>query len=255
MSSSPDVVLHQFPMSHYNEKARWALDWKKVPHRRVNYLPGPHSRAIVKLSGQSSTPVLKLGDDVVCGSAAILQRLEADYPEPALLPSDPDLRRLALEIQERFDREVGPATRTALFSVLMNETAYVARMFGSPQPATRRFVYRMIFPLARGKVQAAYQTNDADHVARCERVAEAALDEVAQRSATTGYLVGDCFTLADLTCAALLAPLAGPEHPDMKRPSPRPESVRRYVARYEDHPGAQWVRRIYESDRPAPASL
>ena len=249
MSTSSNIVLHQFPMSHYNEKVRWALDWKKIRHRRENYLPGPHARAIEKLSGQSSTPVLQLGDDVISGSAAILERLEADYPEPALLPADPSSRREALDLQERFDREVGPATRTALFSVLMNESAYVAKMFGSPQPAARRLVYRLIFPLARGKVQAAYRTRDADHVAHCEQVTEAALDEVAERSAATGYLVGDAFTLADLVCAALLAPVAGPEHPDMKRPSPRPEAVRRYLERFEDHPGVHWVRTVYQTDR------
>ncbi|MEM1244860.1 MAG: glutathione S-transferase family protein [Acidobacteriota bacterium] len=254
MSASRNVVLHQFPMSHYNEKVRWALDWKGIAHRREHYLPGPHARAIEKLSGQSSTPVLALDGDVVSGSAAILERLEADYPEPSLLPTDAAQRREALELQKRFDDEVGPATRTALFSVLMNESAYVAKMFGSPQPAARRFLYRMIFPLARGKVRAAYQTNDRDHVARCEQVAVAALDEVAERSAATGYLVGDSFTVADLTCAALLAPIAGPEHPDMKRPSPRPETVRRYVARFEDHPGVQWVRSTYERDRPGRAT-
>ena len=35
------VVLHQFPFSHFNERARWGLDWKRVAHRRQNHLPGP----------------------------------------------------------------------------------------------------------------------------------------------------------------------------------------------------------------------
>jgi len=36
-------VLWHFPISHYNEKVRWALDWKHIPHVRrtlgPDYLP------------------------------------------------------------------------------------------------------------------------------------------------------------------------------------------------------------------------
>src|SRR6185503_21320125 len=35
-------VLWQFRFSHFNEKARWALDWKRVPHTRSSLLPGWH---------------------------------------------------------------------------------------------------------------------------------------------------------------------------------------------------------------------
>jgi hypothetical protein len=33
-------VLFQFTYSHFNEKARWALDLKHVPHVRHSLLPG-----------------------------------------------------------------------------------------------------------------------------------------------------------------------------------------------------------------------
>src|SRR5262249_18900237 len=35
-------VLWQFRQSHYNEKARWALDWKRIRHERRSLLPGLH---------------------------------------------------------------------------------------------------------------------------------------------------------------------------------------------------------------------
>jgi len=36
------LTLLQFRYSPYNEKARWALDFKRVPHERRSLLPGPH---------------------------------------------------------------------------------------------------------------------------------------------------------------------------------------------------------------------
>ena len=35
-------VLYHIEVSHYNEKARWALDYKGVPHRRKAPMPMAH---------------------------------------------------------------------------------------------------------------------------------------------------------------------------------------------------------------------
>jgi glutathione S-transferase len=90
----PHVVLHQFASSHFNEKARWALDWKGIPHRRRTHLPGPHAPALQRLSGQRATPVLVIDGDVIAGSAAILAALDARFPERPLLPADATLRHV-----------------------------------------------------------------------------------------------------------------------------------------------------------------
>lgn len=100
------VVLHQFASSHYNEKARWGLDWKGVVHRRETHLPGPHALAMKRLSGQTATPVLCLEGAVIAGSAAILDALEGRFPERPLYPADPALRERALDFVAR---EVGPS--------------------------------------------------------------------------------------------------------------------------------------------------
>jgi glutathione S-transferase len=89
--SEHSLVLHQFPASHYNEKARWALDWKGLAHRRISYLPGPHVPRIRRLSGQAQTPVLVLDGRVVAGSAQIIDALERAFPERPLYPEDPGL--------------------------------------------------------------------------------------------------------------------------------------------------------------------
>ncbi len=243
------IVLHQFEMSHFNDKARWALAFKGVQHERVSYLPGPHIPAIRKLSGQPQTPVLCVDDDVVAGSAAIIDRLERLFPDPALYPAEGGERDAALALQTRFDTEVGPATRTAIFSKLVDDGGYLCRMFARSKPLPKRLLYRAAFPLARPLIAKGNGVDDPENVARAFEITQAALDEVADKVAASGYLVGGRFTVADLTVAALFAPLANPAHPDMSRPQPIPQSIASLLARYADHPAVAWVNRMYAEHR------
>lgn len=36
------LTLYQFPISHYCEKIRWALDFKQLKYNTVNLLPALH---------------------------------------------------------------------------------------------------------------------------------------------------------------------------------------------------------------------
>jgi glutathione S-transferase len=58
------------------------------------------------------------------------------------------------------------------------------------------------------------------------------------------------FSVADLAAAALLAPVCSPPHPDMSRPQPVPEAVKRWEARWADHPGVAWELSTYREHRP-----
>jgi glutathione S-transferase len=247
--SDASVVLHQFQQSHFNEKARWGLDWKRVAHQRVTHLPGPHAPRIQRLSGQTATPVLVLEGRTLAGSARILEALEQRFPERALLPAHPELRKQALAIQAEFDAEVGPAARTAVFSVLLGELGYLCRIFADGKPAPVRLLYRATLPFVKGLIGKANGTTDPKGVERAFERTRRALDFVAKQSEATGYLVGESFSIADLCCASLLALLVNVEHPDMHRPEPMPESMQAFIARWSDHPGTRWVLAQYARHR------
>jgi len=82
--------LWQFTSSHFNEKARWALDFKRVPHIRHSMIPGFHVATVKRMTGKTHVPVLKLNGNVISDSSRIIEALENAYPEPALYPADPD---------------------------------------------------------------------------------------------------------------------------------------------------------------------
>jgi len=243
-------VLHQFASSHYNEKARWALDWKGVAHRRETHLPGPHVPPIKRLSGQSSTPVLCLDGAVIVGSAAILDALERRFPARPLYPEDPALRERALAIQRDFDAEVGVAARTAVFSVLLEEPDYLCATFAGHCARPVRTLYRAALPALKPLIARANGVTDAAAVERAFARTEAALDFVAREASASGHLAGDAFSVADLCCAALLAVVVDVEHPDMCKPQPRPARVEALLARFAQHPGTAWVREQYARNRP-----
>ena len=249
MPNDTELVLHQFEFSHFNEKARWALNFKGIKHRRESYLPGPHMPAIKKLTGKTQVPVLQTSDSVIPDSAAIIDYLETSYPTPPLYPASAEAKAEALALQSRFDADLGPAARTVVFSVLVEEGGYLCAMFARKAAAPKRWLYRATYPLAKGMIAKGNGTTDPANVARSFELIERTLDEIAAKVHPRGYLVGNEFSVADLSAAALLAPLSDPQHPDMARPKPVPASVAALLSKYTEHPAIAWVSRMYAQHR------
>src|SRR5262245_54629511 len=98
--SSDEPLLFHFWISHYNEKDRWVLDFKKWPHRRESLTPGLHVPRMRLMTGQQKLPVLVLDGKPICGSSTILQEIEKRRPDPPLMPERPEDQKRALEIEK-----------------------------------------------------------------------------------------------------------------------------------------------------------
>ena len=82
------IKLYQFPCSHFCEKARWALEYKRVAYQPVNLMPRFHLKPMRKLAPKSCVPVLVDEETVVQEASAIITYLETKFPSPALTPHD-----------------------------------------------------------------------------------------------------------------------------------------------------------------------
>lgn len=244
-----ELVLHHFLFSHYNEKARWALAYKQLPHRRVGVIPGPHVKAMRKLSGQTATPVLVVDDEVIAGSAALIDRLETLYPEPALYPPEGPEREQALAWQARLDDQLGPDTRSIVWGVLLENPGYAARLFGHDLNAVLKFFYGKLLARARDGIVKVNRVTPKN-IARARQEVAVLLDEIAAAVSRSGYLVGDRFSVADLTAASLLSPLLWLEHADMRRPEPLPPALQALLEEYASHPAAEWAQNMFNQHRP-----
>jgi glutathione S-transferase len=240
--------LFQFRVSHFNEKARWALDLKGIEHIRHSLVPGPHKPKIKKLSGQEQVPVLCMNGKVVAGSNAIIDFVERERPEPALYPRDSATRKRALEVQAKFDSEIGPAIRLAMFHELLAEPGYFTRLFTWDQSLLVRVGYRAIFPAVKLLMSREMKITP-ENAARSLEVTRSGLDFVAKESASTGYLVGDRFTVADLAAASLLAPAVEMEPSPFAYPKPYPAPMHAWWARWREHPGTEWVKTMFARHR------
>ena len=77
MSEGRPILWH-IPISHYSEKARWALDYKRLPHRRRALPGGAHMLVALLLTrGESVTfPVFSDDEETIADSTAIIAELE-----------------------------------------------------------------------------------------------------------------------------------------------------------------------------------
>ena len=76
--ASRPTLIH-VPVSHYSEKARWALDYKRIPHTRRWPPAGFHPLVtyIVTRGAHQTVPVLMIDGEGVGDSTEIIRRLEA----------------------------------------------------------------------------------------------------------------------------------------------------------------------------------
>jgi glutathione S-transferase len=243
-------VLWQLQISHFNEKVRWALDYKRIPHTRRSMLPGVHRVMARHLAGVDTSPVLTIGDEGIGDSSAILQAIEQRWPEPPLIPGDPDERRRALELEDWFDEELGPHIRRAVYYELLPYPDVVIPLFTDGASDVSRRLLSASFPVLRVGMRQLMNIYE-EPAAHSREKTIAALDRLEAELDGNDYLVGDRFSIADVTAASLFYPLALP--PEFPYTSPSfedlPEGARDFIGTMRERPGAHWVAEMYRRHR------
>jgi glutathione S-transferase len=247
-------VLWHLKVSHYNEKVRWALDYKGVPHVRRAVMPGQHVAIAERLTGARTFPVLELDGRAIGDSTSIIEALERRYGDPALYPEDPEERRRALELEDFFDEELGPHLRLLVLHELLPSPTLTLGTFAPDLAGPRKLVARVTFPGIRRRI-AAQMGIDRRSVELAHEKVQAAGDRFLREVRPSGYLVGDRFTVADLTLAALLSPVVAPP----QFPYPQPHRGHQVMAPLRDELTrlglATWAQAIYSRHRNGSAEV
>lgn len=243
-------VLWQLQISHYVEKVRWALDYKRVPHVRRSLLPGVHVRETKRLSGDTSTvPVLTIDGQSIGDSTRIIAAIEQRWPQPPLYPDDPARRRCALELEEFFDEELGPHTRRAFYHEVLAQPELLVPLFTQGDPVAAQALRQTLPALCAGIQRRFAITAETAEESRWKIVA--AMDRLERELSPSGFLVGESFTVADLTAAALSYPVAHPpEFPyKMVADDDLSGSWRAFRDSLTQRPAGRWVADVYRRHR------
>src|SRR5262245_9020064 len=139
-------LLWHIPLSHFNEKVRWALDHKGIAHCRRVLGPDYLIRAW-RATGQGKLPILWLDGQAIADSTRIIRALEERYPEPRLYPGETAARQRALQLEDDLDETLGPAVRAAIVTPLFrNDPDIALRVLTTGMPAK---AYLRLHPLLR----------------------------------------------------------------------------------------------------------
>jgi glutathione S-transferase len=246
-------TLWQIDISHYAEKARWALEYKGVDHSRRSILPGSHIPIALALTrgAQPTLPVLQLEGRNVGDSTEIIAALEATYPEPPLYPVDAEERTRAIELEEWFDENLGPHTRLLPFYELIQEPELFAEVAAESVPGPLGKAKPVVGAYARAYTTIRWNANSGEGAERAREAIAAAFDklEAELENGDGEFLVGDQLSVADITAASLFYPVVvppeGPLNPDL----PRAPAFERFRQSLENRRGFKWVEETFRKHR------
>lgn len=235
--------------SHYCEKARWALDRARLAYDEDAHAPILSYPAALRASGKRMVPVLVTDDGVMASSGAILDWADRHGHAPPLRPAEH--AHVVAALERTFDDKLGPATRRVAYGHILPDRASVTEMFSGVGPSWERRLGATAHPAFAAVIRRGLKI-DAAGVARSRRRVDAIFADVAARlDDGRRYLCGDQFTGADLTFAALAAPLV---YPDAYARFAVPledmaPSVRELVRSYRHTRAGAFALRLYAEDR------
>ena len=243
------IKLYEFPVSHFCEKIRWALDYKNLSYARICMVPVLHIPRMMALTQQTQVPMLQIGDRRITDSPRILATLEEYFLErPSLLPEDNEYCRKALELCADFDKNIGIHLRRVAYTHTLPDRQSVLELLSAEQPRFQRQLLSIGLPaivLAMRKGMGISTANYASSLAKFNLAVDR-LDDLIQ---SNGYLVGNEFSIADLTAASLLSPLVRPAGtPYAKLQHAAPAYVD-FCASYAQRPFFNWVQTMYQKHR------
>jgi glutathione S-transferase len=244
--------LITIPISHFCEKARWALDRAQLPYAEERHVQGVHIAYALRAGGGRTVPVLVAADgETVPGSAAILRWTDRHVTPGRRLYPDGPAGEEAARLEAWLDEGLGPDARLWMYESTLPVMERLQASIAAGTP-----LWEQQFLSAGGRVLAPFirrylGVSAPNAVAALARV-DAVFDDVAQRLADgRPYLCGERFTAADVAFGALSAAVLVPEAYGSPLPPldllPAPMAAE--VRRLREHEAGRFAARLYAADR------
>lgn len=234
-------------ISHFCEKARWALDWHGLAYVEQRWPLGAHG-LLARIHGApaSTLPILLDGTATIQGSGEII-----DWADQRNMGPGPNLTVVhSREIERRADTLIGVHVRRLSYAEMLPEMSRSVReeLFQGLSP-TQRVAGHVTWPVTRRVMMRAMDLNPLA-ASQSRSILEAELDWLDyQLDDGRPYLTGDCFSRADITVASLLAPFARPKEMPVFHRMTLPRALAADCRRWRDRPIMRFVTRLYRTHR------
>lgn len=252
MSEPVSAQLWTIPISHYCEKARWALDRARVPYVEHAHLPLFHRWPVARAGGGRTTPVLHTPEGTVLSESTDIVRWVDGLGRSEPLFPDRDPGREVETLEARICDQVGPASRRWAYFTLTGDRALAVRHAATGAPAWQRQTFSIFYPLAIRYLLAGLRA-DAEQVDRDVILLDRWFAEIDARLADgRPYLAGERLTAADVSWACLAAAVVLPVGYSIPLfpPEVLPSQVADRVRAWRERPAGRLVTRLFERERP-----
>jgi glutathione S-transferase len=248
--SAPRLIT--IPISHYCERARWALDYAGIPFREQAYAPLFHLVPVRRAGGRRTTPVLLTPTETLCDSGAIVRYADAHAPSNRrLYPTDPEPRARHDALELECAEKLGPATRRLAYFYLLQDRRRSLKTIGHRLGPAQRLALSVARPVVSWAIARQLQVTaeGAEHSRKAIQALFAKVGELLVDGRR--YLSGEQFSAVDLTFAAMAAPVLAP--PEYGVPLPRPHTLPREVAslieEFRATPAGRFALRMFAEHR------
>jgi glutathione S-transferase len=244
--------LLTIPISHFCEKARWALERAGLDYVEERHVQGVHRFVARRAGGGSTVPVLVADEGVFAESEAILGYAdERTDEELRLFPSDPSLRDEVVALCRWLDEGLGPDGRRLMYAHMLGLKGPMLRVNNQGVPAWEARAIAALWPLmtrwARRELGIGPDTIRDD-----ERRVREVFDAIAERLGDgRPHLCGDRFSAADLTFACLASAVLVPPEYGVRLPQPDelPDHIARDIRALREHPAGAYALELFRRER------
>ena len=242
-------ILHVFLISHYCEKARWALDLCGIDYR-INLLsPLSHAQTAKKIeANRSSLPILETSSGVIQGSAKIIEWANSQTNENGHqgLLITPE----SIAVEKRLDDILGIHVRRWFYSESLLDCPEIVRpVFAKGSGLFGRLTLKLAWPKVVATMIKRMDLG-ADQENESREIVAAELDWLdSLLEGDKKFLVGGALSNADIAAASLMAPLFGPKsHPasELIQLPPRAEKM---AEQWAQRPFTKWLTQLYIEHR------
>jgi glutathione S-transferase len=239
--------LITIPISHYCEKARWALKLGNIPYKEEPHLQLFHLIYVKLAGGGDTAPLLVTPDGPLNDSTDILKWVDSKLPEDRkLYPAD--VRIEVEELEDYLDEGLGVAGRLWMYTYMLHQLPTIIKYSKTHGvPLHERLLMPIIFPLGRSRINGILGLTSTSRE-DSQRDVDKAFDKIASRlSDGRKFLIGNKFTAADLTFACLSAAVLLPENYGVALPalSELPSEMTTQIMKWRNHPAGKFAMRLW----------